>query len=148
MSRNRHRRPPRRKGRKLSTEQMAIAELLILGISEYSESVYCAGWRADIEHELWDRMYPPTEDSYDRAFKRMVQLARKSKKPLEQYEMRGELCLGLRLIVEQSRVWAYWDEKKYETAIHICDWQPMHLAWQAKQKEAFSFGAGMEKSSQ
>lgn len=132
MGVHRHSELPRHPGFPLSDDQVAVAHVLVLAISEYSESAYCAGWMHGIEHEIWDRLYPAPKEPYEIAVERLHRAA--GREHTDWGDVRRELLRGLQLIAEQHRVWVYWDDKNADTAIHLDDWLPMHERWRAENK--------------
>ena len=120
MGLHRHNELPRHKGLSLSEDQMAAARLLSVGFSEFSEAVYCAGWRKYIEHEIWEWLHPSLDKT---PWNREVILAEES------WPHWFELARGIGLMGESAKVWLYWHEDNSDTAIHLSDWKDMHSKW-------------------
>ena len=115
----------------LTREQLAVGELLLAAIGEYSESNWCASWLCDIEHSLWDEVILRPEDPYEKACARLYKLAGKTgwRRPRK----RSLFVEGLNLLSEQYGVWVCYETKRGRTILPLAKWLPRHALGQQQE---------------
>lgn len=93
----------------LSDEQKAaIGRSMIAIVEEHSESNYCASWRADIEHSLYDEAATAPDDT---------------------------VAGTLRILSDLSGMWIRYDDDLGPIAERLETWHGHHSAWEVNQAE-------------